>query len=104
MFGNMLAQMQQQQEQLQAKLKEARITEKTDGVSVTVSGDRTVQTVSVDPQIFADGDPEQLEDLLVIAVNRALQKAADMEKKESEKLMSGMLPGGLGSLGSMFGM
>jgi len=96
-------QMQQQQEALQQKLGAMRITEETDGVSVTVSGTREVVSVKVDQQILADGDPEQLEDLLVIGLNRALAKAAATEQEEAQALMSGMLPGGMEGLGGMFG-
>ena len=103
MFGDMFAQMQQQQAALQEKLGATRITEEADGVAVTVSGSREVVAVKVEPSILADGDPEQLEDLLVVALNRALAKAAETEQAEAQSLMSGMLPGGLGDLGSMLG-
>ena len=98
-----MAQMQQQQEALQQKLAAMRITETTDGVEVTVSGAREVIGVKVKPEVLADGDPEQLEDLLVVALNRALAKAAETEQAEAQGLMSGMLPGGLEGLGGMFG-
>lgn len=98
-----MAQMQQRQEELKQKLDAMRITEETDGVKVTVSGSREVVGVSVAPEILADGDAEQLEDLLVVALNRALAKAAETEQTEAQQLMSGMLPGGLGQLGGMFG-
>ena len=95
-----MAQMQQRQQALQAKLSEMRITESADGVTVTVSGAREVVGVKVDERILSDGDPEQLEDLLVISLNRALATAAETEQAEAQNLMSGMLPGGLeGMLG-----
>ena len=96
-------QMQQQQAALQEKLGAMRITEETGGVSVTVSGTREVVAVKVSEQVFADGDPEQLEDLLVIAANKALAKAAETEQNEAQSLMSNMLPGGLEGLGGMLG-
>ena len=90
-----MAQMQQRQEALRAKLAEMRITESADGVTVTVSGAREVVGVKVDERILSDGDAEQLEDLLVVSLNRALAKAAETEQAEAQNLMSGMLPGGL---------
>ena len=99
----MFSQMQQQQEALQQKLAAMRITEETDGVAVTVTGAREVVGVKVKPEILTDGDPEQLEDLLVVALNRALAKAMATEQQEAQQLMSGMLPGGLDQLGGMFG-
>ena len=103
MFGDMMAQMQQQQEALQAKLGAMRITEQSDGVAVTVSGTREVIGVRVDQAILDDGDAEQLEDLLVVALNRALAKAAETEQNEAQALMSNMMPGGMSDLGAMFG-
>lgn len=93
-----MAQMQQQQQALQAKLAEMRITESADGVDVTVSGAREVVAVKVDERILSDGDPEQLEDLLLVSLNRALAKAAEAEQAEAQNLMSGMIPGGLGGM------
>ena len=103
MFGDMFAQMQRQQEELQTKLAAMRITEDADGVAVTVSGTREVINVKVDAAVLADGDAEQLEDLLVVALNRALARAAETEQAEAQALMSGMLPGGMPDLGSMLG-
>lgn len=103
MFGDMFNQMQQQQEALQEKLKAMRITEEANGVTVTVSGTREVIAVAVSESVFSEGDAEQLEDLLLISLNRALSKAAEVEQTEAQSLMSGMLPGGLEGLGGMFG-
>ncbi len=103
MFGEMMAQMQQQQEALQQKLGALRITESAEGVSVTVSGTREVIGVKVDQAILADGDAEQLEDLLVVALNQALAKAAETEQNEAQQLMSGMMPGGMPDMGALFG-
>ena len=99
----MFAQMQRQQEALREKLSEMRLTEASDGVSVTVSGTREVVSVKVAESILADGDPEQLEDLLVVALNRALAKAAETEQSEAQQLMSGMMPGGMPDLGALMG-
>ena len=103
MFGDMMAQMQQQQEALQQKLGAMRLTETAGGVTITVSGTREVIGVKVDQEIIADGDAEQLEDLLVVALNKALAKAAETEAAEAQQLMSGMMPGGMPDLGALFG-
>jgi len=104
MFGDMFSQMQQQQEALQEKLSAMRITETTDGIAVTVSGTREVVNVKIEESIMADGDAEQVEDLLVIALNRALTKAAEVEQTEAQALMSGMMPGGMPGMPEMSGL
>ena len=93
-----MAQMQQQQAALQEKLGAMRITEEAGGLSVTVSGTREVTAVKIGEGLLADGDPEQLEDLLLVSLNRALTRAAEAEQTEAQSLMSGMIPGGLEGL------
>jgi hypothetical protein len=44
-----------------------------------------------------------LEDLLLIAIQRATAKAVEIEQAETQKMISEMLPPGFGDLGSMFG-
>jgi DNA-binding protein YbaB len=64
-------------------------------------GNRTDIKISSDLKF---NDYEELEDLLLIAVNRAITKAAEIEAAESQKMISEMLPPGFGNLGSLFGM
>jgi nucleoid-associated protein EbfC len=44
------------------------------------------------------GDKEQLEDLLVVAINRALDEAGEKAAFETEKMMQDMLPPGFGDM------
>ena len=93
-----------QMEEMQAKMQEqlaAQTFEAEAGggaVKVTCDGTRTVQNVSIDPDQVDPSDTEALEDLLVVAVNRALQQAAEYEAQQAGGMMDNMLPGGLGSL------
>ena len=43
-------------------------------------------------------DKEQLEDVLMVAVNRALAQAGEQTAAETEKMMSSMMPPGLAGL------
>ncbi len=103
MFGDMFSQMQQQQEALQQKLAAMRITEANDGVSVTISAAREVIECKISAELMEAGDGEQIEDLLVITLNRALEKGAEIEQTEAAQLMSGMMPGGMPDMGALFG-
>ena len=93
-----------QMEEMQAKMQEqlaAQTFEAEAGggaVKVTCDGTRTVQNVSIDPDQVDPSDTEALEDLLVVAVNRVLQQAAEYEAQQAGGMMDNMLPGGLGSL------
>jgi nucleoid-associated protein EbfC len=72
-------------------------------ITVTMNAAITVENVKIDMSKFDLSDSEQLEDLLVVAMNAAIEKAQIKAAAESQKLMNQMLPGGLGSLGSLFG-
>ena len=62
-------------------------------VKVTVTGSREVKTISIDNQLLAPERKEELEDLLITALNRALQNAENMWEEEMKGLAGGMLGG-----------
>jgi DNA-binding YbaB/EbfC family protein len=91
----MMQQLQKLQEQLQlaqAALAEETVTATAGGgvVKVTVTGDQRCQAVEIDPGLFADGDAEMLQDLVLTAFNSALEKSRELA---AERL--GPLTGGL---------
>lgn len=96
--GGMLAQiqkMQQQMEAIQAQLAEETVTATVGGgaVKVTMTGDQKCKAVSIDPELLKDADAEMLQDLILSAVNMALDQSRDMA---AEKM--GPLAGGLSGL------
>lgn len=99
--GNPLggAGMMQQLQQLQQQVLEAQnsladeTVEATSGggvVKVVVTGDQKVVSVEIDPEILEDADVEMLQDLLISALNTALDNSREMA---AERL--GPLTGGL---------
>lgn len=105
MFGDLMGGMQEKQEALRKKLEAIEINaEAGDGaIKVTVSATRKLLNISIDKTIIDADDTEQLEDLLLVAINRAMELAAEEEAKNSQNLLQDMLPPGLGNLGDMFG-
>ena len=100
MFGDMMKQMEEMQAKMQEQLAAQTFEAEAGGgaVKVTCDGTRTVQNVTIDPDQVDPSDTEALEDLLVVAVNRVLQQAAEYEAQQAGGMMDNMLPGGLGSL------
>lgn len=100
MFGDMMNQMQEMQERMQEQLAAESFTGEAGGgaVKVTCNGNRTITNVSLDPAQIDLSDAEGIEDLVVVATNRALEKAAAYEKDQAGNMMNNMLPGGLGGL------
>ncbi len=100
MLENMFGDLQKQQEEMQKKL--ASITVEADAedgaVIVKASADMSIKNIKIDASKIDLKDTEQLEDLLVVAVNEALEKARVKAAIETNKLLEGMMPGGLGGL------
>ena len=72
-------------------------------VKITANAARQITDIKINSDLKFS-DYEELEDLLLTAVNRAIAKAAEIEAAESQKMISEMLPPGFGNLGSLFGM
>ncbi len=104
MFGDLMGNMKQQQEDLQKSLGALVIkTQSNDGlISVECNALREILNISVDEKLLHNENKDQLEDLLVITINKALQEAAAKEAIEAQKLLQNMMPSGLGGLGDMF--
>ncbi|MGE5073312.1 MAG: YbaB/EbfC family nucleoid-associated protein [Anaerolineae bacterium] len=93
--GGMMQQIQRLQEQLaqaQAQLAEETVTATVGGgaVKVTMTGDQKCKSVEISPDLLTDADPEMLQDLVLSAVNMALDQSRQLA---SERL--GPLTGGL---------
>ena len=101
MFGNM----EEMQAQMAKRLAEMEVVAEAGGGVVTVKANaaRQILDIKIDKSFQYD-DIEELEDLLLTAVNRVIAKAAEIEAEESQKMLKEMLPPGMENLGGMFGM
>lgn len=96
--GGMMAQikkLQEQMEQAQAELADETVTATVGGgaIKVTMTGDQRCRGVEIDPDMLKDADAEMLQDMLLSAVNLALD---DSRKLAEDKM--GPLAGGLSGL------
>jgi DNA-binding YbaB/EbfC family protein len=99
--NNMLKQVQQLQSQMlqaQEELAQETVTASVGGGAVTVvmTGQQEVRSVTIDPEAVRPDDVEMLQDLIVTAVNQAIKQSREL----SEKKMS-PLAGALGMPGLM---
>lgn len=63
-------------------------------VTATVNGNKEIIDVDIDPEVLDPDDVEMLEEMIVGAMNQALQKAADKMDEEIEEVTGGMdIPG-----------
>ena len=95
--GNMMAQiakLQEQMAQAEASLADEKVTETAGGggVSVTMTGDQRVIGVKVQPDLLTSGDAEMVEDLLLTAMNKALDSSRKLHEDKMapfDNLLSG---------------
>lgn len=100
MFGDMMKNMQSQQEEMQSTLKKIKLSVSKNGVSIEANAAREILNISIDEELLKD--KEQLEDMLIVAMNDISKSIQQQEAIASQEMMNKMLPGGLSSLGGMF--
>ena len=88
--------MQAQMEQIQAQLA-TRTVEATSGggaVKVVAKCEGTIASIKIDPQALNPADAQVVEDMILIAVNQALNQAKEISNAEMGKATAGFsLPG-----------
>ena len=88
--------MQKQMTDLQEELKTREVegTAGGEAVKVVVNGNKNIVKVTLSPEAVDPDDVEMLQDLIVTAVNDAMQKVDAMTEQELGKVTGGMkLPG-----------
>lgn len=89
--------MQAEMERVQKELENKTVSEESGGgvVQATVNGKKELVSLKIDQEIIGSEDKEMLEDLVVAAVNKALESAGKMAEDEMQNVTKGMIPPGL---------
>ena len=85
--GGMMQQIKKMQDQLavaQEQLAKETVTASVGGgvIKITMTGDQHCQRVQIDPEILKDADPEMFQDLVLSAINAALDQSRDMASEK----------------------
>ena len=90
-------QMQQKVEEAQQRVDEAEVEASAGGgvVKVTASGSGKIKDIEIQEAVVDPDDVEMLQDLVIAAVNEALNKATELREAEMSKATGGMNLGGL---------
>jgi nucleoid-associated protein EbfC len=91
-FMGMLNQMQEKMEEAKRRLDTITVTGEADSgkIKVTVTGNRQVKEINI--QDASSYEKEELEELLVTAMNRALENAEKVNDSEMKGSASGFMP------------
>ena len=98
-MGNLMKKAQQLQDKMvkmQEELEEKMVEASAGGGMVTVvaNGKQEIMSIKIDPEVVDPDDAEMLEDLVLAAVNEALDQARQMVNAEMTKLTGGVkIPG-----------
>ncbi len=94
MFGNVMGKLQEAQqktEETKKRLDTVLVSEASpDGkVKITITGNREVKDIHIEESLLQDA--EELSDYLVLAVNKAIEKASALHETEMQAAAKGML-------------
>ena len=99
---NMMSMMKQAQKlqakmmEMQAELGNRTVSAQAGGgmVEAVVNGRQELVSLRIDPEVVSPDDVEKLQDLILAAVNEALNRSREMMAQEMSKLTGGMqIPG-----------
>lgn len=93
--GGMMGQLQKLQEQLlaaQEKLADETVTGTAGGgvIKITLTGDQRCTAVEIDPAVLEDADVEMLQDLILSALNTALDQSRTLASERLGPMASGL--------------
>jgi DNA-binding protein YbaB len=94
MFDKLNA-MKQQMEDLKSQMDSLTVTESVQNgqVQVSANGNGRITAISLKPDWFKSCEAEEAEEIILLAVNRAVEKASAAHAVEMQKMAGGLLPG-----------
>ncbi len=100
MFDKLMA-AQKQAEEIKKRLDTISVFGEVEGgaIKVTATANKAITAIEIEEGFYSNADREELEELLLTAVNKALAQADQVSASEMQAATQSML----GGLGGMFG-
>ncbi|MEI2271995.1 YbaB/EbfC family nucleoid-associated protein [Sphingobacterium sp. ML3W] len=94
-----LFQAQQKAEEIKKRLDTISVSGEAEGglIRVVATANKEIKEITIDPVFLSNADKEELEELLVVALNKAIIQAENISQAEMQAASKDML-GGLGGL------
>ncbi len=104
MMGDFMGKMQEAQQQMEETKKRldsvfVDATVENGAVKATSNVNLKITNISISDELLAKNDKEELEDLIIVAINKVLDEAKQVQEVEMSKVAQGMMP----NLGGLFG-
>ncbi len=98
---NKIQEAQKQMEEAKKRLADIFVEEQVEGGQIKVRADCNykITHISISEDLLKRNDKSELEDLLIVALNKTIEKAKATQEAEMAKVAQGMLPG----IGGLFG-
>ncbi len=98
MSMKMFRQFQKQMEKVQDELKQMTVEATAGGgaVKVVATGDQRVVSIDIDPSVIDPEDAEFLSEMILVAVNDAMEQSQELAKSKLGGLTGGLKIPGLG--------
>ena len=100
MFDKLMA-AQKQAEEIKKRLDTVSVFGEVEGgaIRVTATANKAVTAIEIDEEFYKQADKEEIEELVLTAINKALAQADQVSATEMQAATQSML----GGLGGMFG-
>ena len=95
-LADQLQAMQQQMLEAQEALADKTVEVSSGGgaVSVVITGHQKLQSITIDPEVVDPGDVEMLQDLIIAAINEAVEASQNLAADEMGSITGGLnIPG-----------
>lgn len=98
MLGNLMGNMEEKQHEMKEKLSKIELSDTTEGIEIKANAAREILNINIEDQYFDLERKEELEELMMVAINNVLDKIAIEEAKASQSMINDMLPPGMAGL------
>ena len=90
-----LMEAQQKAGEVKSRLDAISVSGTADGgkITVTANGNKVIQAINIDGDFLNDADKEELEELLLIAINKAMEQADNVSQSEMAAMTQQMFGG-----------
>lgn len=91
---------QQKAEEIKKRLNTISVSSEVEGgkIKISATANKQITNIAIDPEFLRSSNQEELEELLMTAVNKALDQAENVSQTEMQAATRDML----GGLGGMF--